>query len=138
MRKYIRHPSDIPIIYDLIDVVADQKDYLKDISIGGLCFRSKRYIEQGTILSIQIPFVNPIFQGKGVVVWCQQRNEHYEVGVRFLDENTGFQARMVEQVCYIEQYKCEILEKEGRRLSGEEAAVEWITKYAKDFPGATG
>lgn len=134
MRKYIRHPSDIPIVYDLGDVVADQKEYLKNISISGLCFRSRQYIEQGTTISIQIPLAQPIFSGKGVVVWCQQKSEHYEVGVQFLDEDTGFRVRMVEQVCYIEKYKREVLEKEGRRLSGEEAAVEWITKYAKDFP----
>jgi hypothetical protein len=41
---------------------------------------------------------------------------------------------MVEQVCHIKQYSKEILEKEGRKLSDEEAAVEWIEKYAKDFP----
>ena len=41
---------------------------------------------------------------------------------------------MVEQVCHIEQYKKEVLKNEGQGLSGEEAAVEWITKYAKDFP----
>jgi hypothetical protein len=41
---------------------------------------------------------------------------------------------MVEQVCHIEQYKADVLKKEGRELTGEEAAKEWILKYAKDFP----
>ena len=41
---------------------------------------------------------------------------------------------MVEQICHIEQYKQDVFEKDGRRLSGEQAALEWIEKYATDFP----
>lgn len=135
MRKYIRHPSDIPILYDMVEVVSDRREYLKNISVGGLCFRSKRHLEVGTKISIKIPLTRPVFEGLGVVAWCQSREEHYEVGVQFIDEKTGFRARMVEQVCHIEHYKREIREREGRELSGEQAAVEWIRKYAKDFPG---
>ena len=102
---------------------------------GGLCFRSKRYLEAGTKISIKIPLTTPVFEGMGVVAWCQPKAEQYEVGVQFIDEKTGFRARMVEQVCHIEHYKCEIREKEGRELTGEEAAIEWIRKYARDFPG---
>lgn len=134
MRKYIRHPSDIPITFNRVNVAADQKEYLKNISIGGLCFESQRYIEQGTVLSIQIPLTTPTFEEQGIVIWCQPESEHYDIGVQFVSEDTSFRVRMVEQVCYIEHYKHEVLAKEGRKLSGEEAAVEWITKYAKDFP----
>ena len=42
---------------------------------------------------------------------------------------------MVEQVCPIEQYRHEMLKNEGRTLSSEEAALEWIQKYAPQFPG---
>ena len=138
MRKYIRHPVDIPINYKLSDIVAHNKNYLKNISIGGLCFRAARYLDTGTVLSIQIPLTHPEFRGKGRVNWCRPSNGHYDVGVEFLDENTQFRARMIEQVCYIEHYKREVQRNEGRRLSSEEAAIEWIRKYAKDFPGQIG
>ena len=135
MRKYIRHPSDIPIAYNRVNVVADQKEHLKNISLGGLCFQTQKYIEQGTVLLIQIPLTTPTFKEQGVVIWCHQPDDkHYDVGVQFINEDTRFRVRMVEQVCYIEHYKHEVLAKEGRKLSGEEAAVEWITRYAKDFP----
>jgi len=49
-REYIRHPSDIPIEYELMDIVYDQKEYLNNISTGGLCFRSNRYIEKNTTI----------------------------------------------------------------------------------------
>ncbi len=42
--------------------------------------------------------------------------------------------RMVEQVCHIERYRADVLEREGRALTGEQAAEEWIKRYAEDFP----
>lgn len=136
MRQYIRHPSDIPIVYDFMEFISDQKEYLKDISVGGLCFRSRIAIPQGTCLTLQIPLTHPVFRAKGMVTWCRPQQSCYEIGVQFLDEQTEFRARMVEQVCYIEHYKRDIFEKEGRVLSGEDAAVEWIQKYASHFPGS--
>jgi len=133
-RKYIRHPSDIPIKYTLTGVVAGQKQPLNNISVGGISFQADRHIEKGTTISIQIDLIRPSFKGKTIVVWCQKKSDHYDLGVRFIDHNTGLRAYIVEQVCHIEQYKREVLEKEGRKLSGEEAAVEWINKYSKDFP----
>ncbi len=41
---------------------------------------------------------------------------------------------MLEQICYMEEYKKEILDKDGRVLTSEEAAIEWITKFAAEFP----
>ena len=134
MRQYIRHPSDIPIEYELGDIVAQKEEYLNDIGEGGISFRAKKNIEAGSIIIIRIPLREPIFEEKGIVVWCQKNNNLYDVGVMFKDASSEFRLRMIEQVCHIEHYKSEILEKEGRKLSGKEAAVEWISKYAKDFP----
>ena len=44
--------------------------------------------------------------------------------------------RMVEQICHIEHYRNELLQTEGREISSEVAAKEWIEKYAHTFPGA--
>jgi hypothetical protein len=41
---------------------------------------------------------------------------------------------MIEQICHIEHYRQEVLRVEGRKLSSKEAASEWISKYARDFP----
>ena len=134
MRKYIRHPSDMPLEFELGDIVAHKKEYLKDVSQGGLSFLSSRYIEAGSIIKIQIPIREPMFQADGVVVWCREKNGSYDVGVKFKEFKSEYGLRMVEQVCQIEHYKKEIFEKEGRKLTGEQAAIEWISKYAKDFP----
>ncbi len=134
MRQYIRHPSDIPIDYILNQGEIQKKENVNNISQGGLSFRTTVNIDPGAAILIRIPIRKPTFEAKGMVVWCRKANKHYDVGVRFADRNTELGIRMVEQVCYIEQYRREILQREGRKLSGEEAAVEWIKKYAKDFP----
>jgi len=134
MRKFIRHPSDIPIQVHLEDVVSDRKEYLSNISFGGLSFRSHSPLKAGTVIRVRIPLIRPVFETRGRVVWCRENKEYYDVGVEFIEQKDVFKARMVEQICYIEHYKREIYLKEGRRLSGEEAALEWIEHYASEFP----
>jgi hypothetical protein len=136
MRQYIRHPASIPIFYDLVDRASNRKDYLKNISHGGLCFQSKQAIETGACLLLQIPFTRPVFKEQGLVVWCQATDGHYEVGVQFTTVQTEFRVRMVEQVCYIEEYRHDLFAKEGREVSSEAAATEWIMQYGRDFPRA--
>lgn len=134
IRQYIRHPSDIPIEFMLTDAGQQVDDHLKDISIGGLSFRSVRSVPVDTIVQIEIPLVRPQFRATARVVWCHSENEHYDVGVEFLDRDEAYGARIVEQVCHIEHYRQEVLQREGRVLSSEEAAFEWIRKYAETFP----
>lgn len=134
MRVYIRHPSEIPIEYSISDTVAPKKKPLNNISTGGLCFRSDNSITGGTEVMIHIPLIKPAFTVKGVVVWCHEKDGNYDVGVKFMDSASEFRVRNIEQVCYIEQYRKEELQKKGRRISAEEAAMEWVAKYAKDFP----
>ena len=70
----------------------------------------------------------------GVVVWCTQIDENYEIGVRFCDTRNAFRIRILEQLCHIENYRQERQKSEGRNLSREEAAQEWISRYAYNFP----
>ncbi len=134
MREFIRHPLDVPISYSLAESVFDDADYLKDISAGGLCFCSKHDMPIESTVHIKIPIKEPEFEADGLVVWSVHCTDYYEIGVSFRDEDTEFNVRMMEQVCHIEHYRKEVLAKEGRTISDEEAAVEWIKKFAKDFP----
>ncbi len=134
MRQFIRHPSTIPIHYQLQEVVGDSKEYLRNISEGGLCFISHSKVELGVMIDISIPLVDPRFHAAGMVVWCHEKPGGFEVGVHFDNPQVEFAVRMVEQVCQIEQYKQQILEQDGRKLSGEEAAMEWIENFADRFP----
>jgi hypothetical protein len=136
-RKFIRHPSDIPIEFSAVDAPdRSQRGQAHDVSFGGLAFEAEECPAVGSIIDLRIPTVVPPFETRGVVVWCRCLAERYEVGVRFLESSDAFKARMVEQVCHIEQYKRDVLAREGRRLTGAAAAREWIEKHASRFPGA--
>jgi hypothetical protein len=134
-RAFIRHPSDIPIEFSLADVAVSSREYLNNISVGGLSFRSKVALKTDSYIAIRIPFTDPVFSAIGRVVWSRQTaNQYYDVGVAFTQPDDHFKARMVEQICHIEHYKRKIAREQNRHLSGEAAALEWIKKYAPHFP----
>lgn len=135
MRNYIRHPSDIPIEIHHAALPSAREHKLNNISIGGLSLQTDHYVEKGTLIDIKIPVSRPPFYTKARVVWCRKKGSQFDVGVKFDEEREAFRTRMVEQVCHIQHYKKEVAEREGRILDGREAALEWISKFAKDFPG---
>ena len=58
----------------------------------------------------------------GVVAWCRKQPDDYLVGIAFIDEDTLFRARMVEQVCQIEHYRHQRELELGQALPIEAAA----------------
>jgi len=131
-RAFFRHPSSAPI-----QVFPQQQALhmpMSDISNGGLAFKSNVFLEEGKVLKIRIPHVNPPFEAPCVVRWRRQldHDNYFEIGVMFLDEQTRFRIRMVEQVCHIMQYRQQLAEK-GRHLTFEEAAKEWVDANAAKF-----
>jgi predicted ATPase len=137
MRTFIRHPSDIPIEIHSEGGAPETERHLNNVSAGGLSFKSAAPLAERSIITVRISIVKPAFEATGRVVWCRQENGIYDIGVEFTETRDVFKARMIEQVCHIEHYKKEIREKEGRELSGREAALEWIDKYAKKFQAET-
>ena len=134
-RKFLRHPSDIPIEITEIDMPFEgERTTLKDVSLAGLSFICQHCPETGSLIRFRIPVADPVFEVNGRVAWFSKTAEGYRVGVEFLGINDAFRGRMVEQVCYIEQYRKKVSEERGEEVSSEEAAVEWIKKYAADFP----
>lgn len=134
IREYIRHPSDIPISIATEKANNQMNLELNNISTGGLAFDTPSYFEQGSVVNIRINTVKPSFRVKGIVAWCEPKDGHYEVGVEFVGHKDAYRVRMVEQLCHIEHYKKLVKAKEGRVISGEAAATEWIKKYASTFP----
>jgi hypothetical protein len=135
MRQFIRHPVDIPIEVSVTGHIASEiMPHASDLGSGGLSFHFHQYIEPGTLVSIKIPYTKPAFETDAKVVWCRNRSNGTELGVEFLCADDAFKTRMVEQICHIENYKHAINRNEGRNLTAEEAATEWVNKYAADFP----
>ncbi len=140
MRHYIRHPTDIPIALEKDQeatapaVVQSDDPRIQNISSGGMCCITSRPYPVGENVKVTIRVVKPAFQIVAEVMWCQYSTMGYEIGLCFLTPEDAYAARMVEQICHIEHYKREVYINEGRLLSGEEAAQEWIEKFAPEFP----
>ena len=134
MRHFIRHPSGIPIEYRIDEIAASDHEQLRNISHGGLCFLSTVPIPKGKGVQITIPIENPAFEATGVVSWCRASNDCFQIGVKFEESDDEYKVRMLEQVCHIEEYKRSVLRAEGRELTSEQAAREWIGKNAANFP----
>lgn len=134
MRNYIRHPTSIPIKVSSSGEVSSQVR-VNNLSAGGLSFFTDLPVKVGSVVDLMIPFVTPDYQGEGVIVWRRSHAPGYEVGVRFANDDEYFRVRMVEQVCQIEEYRQQLAEV-GRKLTAEEAAMEWINRFAANFDGA--
>ncbi len=131
LRGFIRHPSSIPlVIYYGAETCERMSQQMLNVSLGGLSFLSDRTLPVGEIITVSIALLRPPFESKAKVVWCEEVGGKLEVGVEFVDAGDAAKARLVEQVCYIEQYRRETLDIECRQLTSEEAAHEWIDKYA--------
>lgn len=136
-RQFFRHPTDIPIEVSVPEKQLVKRKRLHNISLGGIAFKASCYWECGTVVTICISCVKPAFEAIGKVVWCQKQGDFFYVGVEFLQQEDSFRARMVEQICSIEQYRHQQTA-QGRKLSSEEAAMEWINRYAADYPALDG
>jgi hypothetical protein len=138
IRKYIRHPVDVPIQVSLNLVDDDTDDSadetLSNLSLGGLSFISRKSLEISQTVRVSIPVLEKESYLVGKVVWCEKSGDEFEIGLQFEGKRDVFRLRMIEQICHIEHYRKEIKLVEGREISPEEAAKEWILKYADEFP----
>lgn len=134
-REFIRHTIDVPLEVHALEG-AELSVESRNVSFGGLAFTSENCPSIGDIVELRIPTVEPPFEARARVAWCRPEGGSHLIGVEFLDSSDAFQARMVQQVCSIERYRQEVELEEGRVLTTQDAAAEWIRKYAGRFPDA--
>lgn len=109
-------------------------EHLHNISLGGLAFHSAKALPVGQQVKVCFPVLDPEHHLSGNVVWNKKVDSGFEIGIEFEDPQQLYRLRMIEQICHIEHYRTQVLEHEGRDLSSEEAAKEWIEHYATSFP----
>lgn len=132
-RHYFRHPAEIPIILHPIGSSIDLIHFSHDLSEGGLSCDSHYYIDPGSHIEITVKIDIPAIKVIGHVIWCRENKKHYLLGIGFDNSEHAFTMRMVQQACQIECYRRK-QRSDGRFISADQAAQEWITKYASDFP----
>ena len=133
-RRYVRHTVGVPLEVDRLGQSSPLPEAGVNVSQDGLAFLSSWCPQVGEVLQLRIPTVDPPFEAQGRVTWCRPEAGNFLVGIQFLDRSDAFRSRMVQQVCAIEQYRREVREQEGRELDTQEAAAEWIARYAGRFP----
>lgn len=133
MRGHHRHLSEMPLEFSLEFKNQAAHERLVNISSGGLAFSTPSGVRPGASIHIKIPLGGHLFDVDGRVVWCHKTDHRYEVGVRFDDPQSEHRAQMIDQLCHIERYRWKVQDEEGRQLTSEEAAVEWISRYANAF-----
>ena len=133
-REFIRHTVDVPLEIKLLPNAAAQRNQSVNVSHGGLAFLVDQCLDIDQVIELRIPTVDPPFDAHARVAWCKPEGDRFLVGVEFLDAGDAFESRMVQQVCAIESYRREVAEQEGRALDSQQAAAEWIQKYAGRFP----
>jgi len=131
----MRHPVNIPIEVRAEELAVGELHETGNLSLGGLEFNSHSEIKPGSRVELCISIVEPAFVTTGRVAWCRRSNNTFKLGVQFLDAEEAYRTRMVEQVCHIEDYRRSERIK-GRELGVEEAASEWIQRFAAQFPEA--
>lgn len=133
-REYIRHPAKVPLEIVPHSPSEQLNLQLNNISLGGLSFDSPVEFHINTLVKIKISSIKPVFIVDAVVQWCHQLQDHFEMGVRFLDNEDAYKVRMVEQACHIAEYRKEVQQTTGRRMTWNKASKEWIDQYAGNFP----
>jgi len=133
-RRHIRHPAGMPISYELQGQVPPYRGRLHNIGEGGLCLASAVVLDPGTAIRLSLPLFAQQFEVDAHVAWCQPAPEGFLVGVQFVFPHERICVRMIEQLCYIEDFRLQVGREEGRELSREQAAEEWVARFSARFP----
>ena len=101
--------------------------------LGGLRFEALCPVPPGAVLEVTVSVRGETLTFRGTVHWVQLLGRHFEVGLRFTDQEHAFRARMAEQACHIEAYRRRRSRRAGRAIGLEQAAHTWIRRYAMAF-----
>ena len=134
MGAKILHPSELPIRLHRAEATPLPGRAEVDHDAGSICFDLSEPFEPGTTLEITIPLLEKCYRLTGCVVESQREGSGYRTSLTFATKAEAYLARAVEQACHIESYRMQVESSEGRRLSPDSAALEWIEKFAADFP----
>ncbi len=135
-RAFIRHPASIPVASRRRGHSESTPKDLCDMSFGGMSFISATPHSKGDVVEIRFPSLRNVPAIRGEVVWTHplpDGDKRVVEGVRFLNEQDHFRARMIEQICYMLIYMRD-QQAAGRTLTAEQAAEEWAGKFASVFP----
>ena len=130
MRQYVRHATETPIQCMTPHGQLSDNPVMRNVSKTGMCFTTGTKIDPKSNVQLKIPFHGADVELLGTVMWCHDMESHFELGVRFDDNRPDTTTKMIEQICSVEEYRQQVKERERRQISSDEAAREWMEKFA--------
>jgi hypothetical protein len=138
---YIRHPDELPVRLTSLPALnlepleaVEAKSPTAQKHLAGVVCRSDTRMTAGSGVKLCSPLAGEALFVRGCVRWCLPRGESYVVGIEVESDTDGFNLRQIEQLCRIESYRLRMAREQGRQLASEDAAREWISRFAADFP----
>jgi len=134
-RKFIRHQMCFPLKYKVVKNGPLAKSETMDIGMGGMLFSARKPVKPGTMISVEMPFQNKIFNLKAVVAHCKKSGETnlYNIGVAFRKLSAAYKIKLIEQLYLISEFRDIRSIELGRQISLEKASKEWIRRYSDRF-----
>lgn len=137
-RCFIRHPVTITVRCRKEGHMEAIAHEMRDISFGGMFFISADPYVPGDIVVMDFPILTIRSRISGEIIWSSPLGMNpgiqFSNGLKFLNRQVLFMARMIEQLCCIQKYRESQARHCHRTLSGDAAAREWIRLCAARFP----
>ena len=109
---------------------------IQNVSLGGIACYSDEPVAKGDRVGVEMTVGGQQLHVQGIVVWCRAGGGRFELGVRFDEGPADTRERMCRDLAEIEPYRHEVLLLEGRQLSSDAAALEWMSGRAAAPTGA--
>ncbi|WP_053980261.1 PilZ domain-containing protein [Marinagarivorans algicola] len=131
---FIKHPRDIPLDFTIDNPPAYVAANKLKVHEGGMVFESSASLPVGVRIHLTVNLKGNHFILTGIVAHCIDIDgARYHIGVQFEQDNEHHSMRMIEQACHIEHYRKQACQY-GRPITEDEAAREWISRFAAHFP----
>lgn len=103
---------------------------IQNVSLGGIACFSDEPIGTGERVAVNMTIGGQDLLLHGTVVWCRASGGRFELGLRFAEDARESRERLCRDLEEIERYRHEVLLLEGRQLSSDAAALEWMDARA--------
>ena len=126
-------PIQIKLDYASDYLKETDDDTITNVSLGGMSFIADDRFDLNQTIRVRFPILNDKTSLGCKVIWCEKTKRGYEVGLEFDDADEVQRLKMIDQISDIEKFRRRKEAIEGHPVDSEQAAREWIQKYAGDF-----
>jgi hypothetical protein len=102
----------------------------------GLSYLCNQPLDQGLLVQFRLPSISDQACSKLWVALCEPHQRGYLLSLRFMNDEQLYRFRMMEQLSEIYQYQ-QRMRRQGRHLDLDQAANEWINRFAASFKSVT-